>query len=49
MTAKIPKYSREWVVEALKLSVASLKRGEDEKTVVLRLCEALGRYLFSKE
>lgn len=49
MAAKIPKYSREWLIEAMKLSIASLKKGDDEKTVVLRLYEALGRYLFSKE
>jgi hypothetical protein len=30
MTAKTTKYTREWLVEAIKLSLSSLKRGEDE-------------------
>jgi hypothetical protein len=49
VTAKIPKYTREWLIEAMKLSIASLKRGDDEKTVVLRLCEALNGFLESNK
>jgi len=45
MTAKTPKYTREWLVEAIKLSLSSLKRGEDEKAVAVRLRGALEKFL----
>ena len=45
MTAKIPKHTREWLVEAIKLSLSSLKRGEDEKAVAVRLRGALEKFL----
>ena len=48
MTAKIPKYTREWLTEALKLSLSSIKRGEDEKAVARRLRDALDTFLKEK-
>jgi hypothetical protein len=48
MTAKTTKYTREWLVEAIKLSLSSLKRGEDEKVVARRLNEALDGFLKEK-
>ena len=45
MAAKIPKYTREWLAEALKLSLSSIRRGEDEKSVARRLHEKLAEYL----
>ena len=45
MTAKTPKYTREWLVEAIKLSLSSLKRGEDEKAVAVRLRGALEKFM----
>lgn len=48
MTAKTPKHTREWLVEAIKLSLSSLKRGEDEKVVARRLNEALDGFLMER-
>ena len=45
MTAKTPKFTREWLAEALKLSLSSLRRGDDEKAVAQRLRNALAEYL----
>lgn len=45
MAAKIPKYTREWLAEALKLSLSSIRRREDEKAVARRLRDILTEYL----
>ena len=45
MAAKIPKFTREWLCEALKLTLSSLRRGEDEKAVIRRLNGLLEDYL----
>ena len=45
MAAKVPKFTREWLMEALKLSLSSLRRGEPETAVLVRLRGAIDAYL----
>ena len=45
MAAKVPKFTREWLLEALKLSLSSIKSGEPETAVLVRLRVAIDAYL----